>query len=120
MKKILLEYTNENHKEFLNNMKYSKEFDAFRLKTWHHDFDLVKHNPSIPIFEINEKPSIKITTINDFLIDISTNSLVKEAIKSCKNEDKCNAIEQESPSKIKNIQLNRIISQDLLQKVKDN
>lgn len=77
MKNILMEVTNDHHKQFLESIGFSKEFDPFKLKTWHHEFDLEKV-PQVPIFEIQEKPSIRITTIKDFLVENDIkNTLVK-------------------------------------------
>ena len=55
-----------NHEEFLNSINFNGIFDPYTMKTWHHDFNL-EEVPKIPIFELVEKPSIKITSMKDFL-----------------------------------------------------
>jgi hypothetical protein len=62
MNNILLEQTNQHHKDFLSSIDFPREFNAFKLKTWHHDFNLADHCPPIPIFEIQDKPTVKVTT----------------------------------------------------------
>jgi len=94
-KNILIEITNNHHIKFLESMDFPKDFDPIKLKTWHHDFDLEKA-PQVPIFEILEKPTIKITSIKEFLEtnDIK-NSLIKRAIEGINNnisEEKNNYI----------------------------
>jgi len=79
-KNALIAITNESHLKYLESIDFTRDYDAYKLKTWHHEFDLEKVAP-IPIFEILEKPTIKITSIEEFLQnnDIK-NSLIKRAI----------------------------------------
>ena len=65
-KNLLLEIVNYSHKKFLDNLKLNRTFNPFMAKTWHSDYDL-NTTPDIPIFEIAEKPSIKIVKINDLI-----------------------------------------------------
>jgi hypothetical protein len=124
MKNIILEYTNQNHKEFLESISFEREFDPFKLKTWHSEFNLLENNPSIPIFEILEKPNIKITTIQDFLADNDiTNTLVKNALEKYQSEqtekevDLDNSDNYTTASNNSQAQLSKFISKGLLNKV---
>jgi len=67
-KNLLLEIVNFSHKKFLDEFNLNKKFNPFTAKTWHSSFEL-DTVPDIPIFEIAEKPSIKIVKIKDFLMD---------------------------------------------------
>jgi hypothetical protein len=81
-KNLLLEIVNFSHKKFLEEFKLNKKFNPFTAKTWHSSFELDKI-PDIPIFEIAEKPSIKIVKIKDFLMDNDFKSdLIKKAIEN--------------------------------------
>jgi hypothetical protein len=87
-KNILLEIVNFYHKEFLKANKI-KIFDPFKLKVWHSTFDLEKDIKEIPIFEIAEKPSVNIISINEYLKQNSFKSdLIKRAIEKCNMENK--------------------------------
>jgi hypothetical protein len=79
-KNALIAITNHYHGKFLESLDFARDFDPIKLKTWHHGFDLENVTP-VPIFEILEKPTIKITSIKEFLEtnDIK-NSLIKRAI----------------------------------------
>ena len=81
-KNLLLEIVNNSHKKFLNELKLNRTFNPFIAKTWHSAFDL-NMVPDIPIFEIAEKPSIKIVKINDFIRSNDYKSdLIKKAIEN--------------------------------------
>lgn len=87
-KNILLEIVNSYHKEFLKEINFSKPFDPYKLKTWHHSFDLESNVPDIPIFEIAERPSIKIKKISDYLNENDFKSnLIKKAIEKCTSKE---------------------------------
>ncbi len=121
-KNLLLEIVNEHHKKFLEEINFPKEFDPFKMKTWHHRFNL-DNIPSIPIFEILEKPTIHITNIQDFLRDTDIkNSLVKRAMEGLSQnntETYSNTLfsEEESTSN-ENSNLSKILSNSFLQKMK--
>lgn len=97
-KNLLYAIANEHHKLFLESIKFPREFDPFKFKTWHHDYNL-ESVPNIPIFEILEKPSIKITSIQDFLRETDIKStLVKRAVDEINNSaalEKNSTIKQE-------------------------
>ncbi len=81
-KNLLIEIVNDFHKKFMIEKNIQKSFNPFLSKTWHSSFDLDKV-PDIPIFEIAEKPSIKIVKIKDFLNENDFKStLIKKAIQN--------------------------------------
>lgn len=120
MKNILLEQTNQHHKDFLNKIDFVRDFNPFKLKTWHHDFNLIEDCPAIPIFEIQEKPTIKITTIKDFIKDNDiTNNLVKKAIETLKAKEEDNTKSRSDNSTASdNSFLSKFISKDLIEKIR--
>jgi hypothetical protein len=84
-KNLLYAIANEHHKLFLESIQFPREFDPFKFKTWHHDF-ILESVPQIPIFEILEKPTIKITSIQDFLRETDIKStLIKRAVSEINN-----------------------------------
>ena len=133
-KNLLLEIVNYSHKKFLEELKLNRTFNPFMAKTWHSDFDL-NIIPDIPIFEIAEKPSIKIMKINDFINDNDFKSdLIKKAIENSNlmnSSDEGNSAnftsdvilkelfpgkKDENDAK-KNAPLSKYVSKDLLNKV---
>jgi hypothetical protein len=123
MRNIISEHTNHNHKNFLESISYDKEFDPFSLKTWHHEFNLIEHNSPIPIFEIIEKPGIKITTIRDFVnSDDNNNTMVKKAFEADQKEDefdndRCESDFTNVSSNSNSQMLSKFMSKDLFNKV---
>lgn len=88
-KNILLEITNYHQNVFLDS-KNIEHIDSFKLKTWHSQF-ILDNIPDIPIFEMKEKPNIKVTTIGNFIQDNDVkNILVNEAINNLKTNNNIN------------------------------
>ncbi len=86
-KNILLEIVNLHHKEFLKSQNFSRAFDPFKLKTWHSSFNLETDVTDIPIFEIAEKPIIKIVKMSEFINNNDFKSdLIERAIEECSKE----------------------------------
>jgi hypothetical protein len=78
-KNILFNLVNEKHDQHVSSLQLGREFDAFKLKTWHHTFDLDKVK-DIPIFEILEKPTVKVASVHSFLEENDIkNALIKRA-----------------------------------------
>lgn len=100
-KNALIAITNDYHEKFLESIDFTKDYDPIKLKTWHHEFDLEKV-PPITIFEILEKPTIKITSIEEFLHNNNIkNSLIKRAIEDISNdnnEELRNSVIHQNPS----------------------
>jgi hypothetical protein len=120
MKNILLELTNSHHKEFLNKIDFPREFDPFKLKTWHHQFNLDEDCPPVPIFEIQSKPTMNVTTINDFLRNNDiTNALVKEALENYNRNEEDNTKSGTSiTSASDNSFLSKVVSQKVIDKIR--
>ena len=104
-KYILYEIINVEHNKFLseNNIK---NFNAFKFKTWHHDFDLDKIK-DIPLYEIPEQPEyvdnmshyenvIKENDLKSFLIKNSNLLNESENISKKKNNNNNNDDNNES------------------------
>ena len=85
-KYILYEIINEEHKKFLseNNIKY---FDAFKFKTWHHDFNL-DNIKDIPLYEIPEQP-LYINNMSYYENMIKENDLKSFLIKNSNLLNEC-------------------------------
>jgi hypothetical protein len=118
MNNILLEQTNQHHKDFLKNIAFPRDFNPFKLKTWHHDFNLSDHCPPIPIFEIQNKPNIKVTNIKDFIRDNDiTNNIVKKALENYKADEENIKSGFDIKTASNNSLLPKFISKDLINKV---
>lgn len=125
-KNILLEIVNLHHKEFLKSINFSRAFDPFKHKTWHSSFNLETDVTEIPIFEIAEKPIIKIVKISEFINNNDFKSdLIQRAIEECskenaKEKEKSESEGNQSPpvNKERDSILSRYITKGLLQKVK--
>jgi hypothetical protein len=121
MKLLITNVVYENHKEFLRSIDFDREFDPYKLKTWYHEFKLEEHNPDIPIFEIEEKPTIKITTIQDFINDKEFNStFIKKAIETMTNNegsDDRSESDCTTASSNNSQNLSKFMSKDLINKV---
>lgn len=132
-KNLLLEMVNYSHKKFLDELKLNRRFNPFTAKTWHSSFDL-ETVPDIPIFEIAEKPSIKIVKIKDFLKDndfksdlihkaIENSNLMNSSDNSLNNTNDI-VLQELIPNKNeendtdKKSELSKYVSKDLLNKVK--
>lgn len=100
------------------------------MKTWHHSFNL-ELVPFIPIFEIVEKPSIKIISIKDFLTDNDFKSnLISKAIENCGKLNSDNSTnghlndifnsesDEKESANIRCGELSKFLSVNLLNKVK--
>lgn len=64
---ILINITNDYHQSFLE--RNSIQFDALASRTWHSNFDLIKHVEEIPIFELQGHQEVHVQTISDILND---------------------------------------------------
>jgi hypothetical protein len=124
-KNILYELVNSDHKKFLQSINFTRNFDPFKMKTWHSSFSLENDVKGIPIFEISEKPTIHIVTItkyindNDFKSDLINKAIQQASIENAKeqqSEEEANGSQQ--ANKEKNNILNNFISDKLFQKVK--
>lgn len=131
-KNLLLEMVNYSHKKFLDELKLNKRFNPFLAKTWHSSFNL-ESVPEIPIFEIAEKPSIKIVKIKDFLKDNDYKSdLIQKAIENSnlmnssdnsQNNTNDIVLQELIPNKkeeenAKKNELSKYVSKELLNKVR--
>ena len=94
-KNALLKLVYEEHKKFLEKINFSN-FDPYKTKTWHHEFDLEKVK-DIPMFNIEEKP----TNHNPY-----ENTIIKNDIRSYL-VDKCINYEE---NKVKKEEKNSILS----------
>lgn len=116
-KNILLEIVRVHHDSFLKDIKFERDFDPFKLKTWHHEFDLAKV-PEVPILEIQDNPTKKVVTINDFLKDNDIkNTLIKKAIENVHVNNLWNVADAYTTPTKKSDRLSQILSGDLLSKV---
>lgn len=92
------------------------------MKTWHHEFNFEKEVTEIPIFEIEEKPTIHIMKISDYLNENDIKSkLIKRAIEECKLEKNINEQNESQSENFNSGQeniLKNYICPNLLQKVK--
>ena len=55
-KNILYEIVNDYHNKYLNENNIKIQFDVFKSKTWHHEFDLEKNCEDIPQHELVQQP----------------------------------------------------------------
>ena len=104
-KNLLLEIVNSSHKKYLNELKLNRSFNPFIAKTWHSTFDL-NGIPDIPIFEIAEKPSIKIVNINNF---IRSNDYKSELIKKAMENSNLMNSEGNSANGTNDVILNELL-----------
>lgn len=127
MKNILLDMTNQKHSEFLETIGFTRDFDPYKLNTWHHDFNLQERVSPVPIFEIKEKPDVQITQISDLVKDNDIkNNLVKRALENinatndldCKNTKSCEGDESSTVSSTSNFsKLSKTYSAEFLKKL---
>jgi len=132
-KNLLLEIVNYSHKKFLDELKLNRKFNPFTAKTWHSSFEL-DAIPDIPIFEIAEKPSLKIVKIKDFLKDndyksdliqkaIENSNLMNSSLDNSLNNTNDIVLKELIPNKkeenenTKKNELSKYVSKDLLNKV---
>jgi len=124
-KNILIEITNYHQKVYLES-KGIPFFDSFKMKTWHSQFSL-DNIPDIPIFEMKEKPSVRIDTIGSFIKQNDfKNILVNEAMSNlqtnnCTNKfsvEGCQEVNENEENKDSCGILETYLSSNLIARVK--
>lgn len=114
----------EKHDIHLRNLNLGREFDPLKLKTWHHTFELEKIE-DISIFEILEKPTVKVASVHSFLEENDIkNNLIKRAIENLDmNRDYTSNLFSDSASNTTTSSsssnlLSKVINKSLLMKVR--
>ena len=106
-KNALLKLVYEEHKKFLEKINFSN-FDPYKTKTWHHEFDLEKVK-DIPMFNIEEKP----TNHNPYENTIIKNDIRSYLVDKCINDEE-NKVKKEEKNSI----LSKYCSPEFLNKLR--